>query len=275
MADRGPPRRAAQAAWLRPQAALRGRWHLFMKIEVGQTSHIGMLRSENQDAMNFVEPSDQSLLRGKGCLLLVADGMGGAAGGKVASEMAATVIPETYFQSTQEPPDALKESFEAANLQLFQKSRQDPSLHGMGTTATAVAFLEDRLIWAHVGDTRLYRWRDHEFTLLTRDHSMVAQMVREGLLSEEEARHHPRRNVLMRSLGVSGNVAIDLQSDSTHPCDHYLLCTDGLHGLVEDREMARILEQCVPQAACDRLVALANERGGFDNVTVQVAHFTR
>ena len=242
-----------------------------MIITVEQSSHIGMHRSENQDSMNYVDPADEGLLRGKGRLLVVADGMGGAAGGKTASQTAVSIIAEQYFQNGSEPLESLQHAFEAANREIFRRGQQDPSLRGMGTTATAAAFLEDHIISAHVGDTRLYRLRDHALDHLTVDHSMVAQMVREGLISANDARHHPQRNVLMRSMGVQENLVVDLSAEQIQPNDRYLLCTDGLHGLVEDTEIAEILRKGSPRDACEKLVSLANERGGYDNITVQIA----
>jgi serine/threonine protein phosphatase PrpC len=242
-----------------------------MIIKVAQLSHIGMHRSENQDSMSYMNPEERSLIKSHGCLLMVADGMGGAAGGRIASQMAVETIPSIYFEDAADPLQSLRHAFETANAQIYQRSQTDPTLQGMGTTATAIAFMEGRYISAHVGDTRLYRLRKHSMERLTSDHSMVAQMVREGLIPEEEARHHPQRNILLRSMGVQESVPVDLQSDQVRAQDIYLLCTDGLHGLVEDDEIACIADDNSPDQACERLVALANERGGFDNITVQIA----
>ncbi|MBZ5534418.1 MAG: Stp1/IreP family PP2C-type Ser/Thr phosphatase [Acidobacteriia bacterium] len=242
-----------------------------MKIQVAQASHIGMHRRENQDSVNYVNPEGKRLQKALGCLLMVADGMGGAAGGKVASEMAVSIIPNAYFQYTVDPLESLKHAFESANTEIFQRSQHEPALRGMGTTVTAVAFIDGRYISAHIGDTRLYRLREHTFERLTADHSMVAQMVREGLIQEEDARHHPHRNVLLRSMGIQENLVVDFQSDHIKANDLYVLCTDGLHGLVEDNEIAAITDANPPKEACELLVNLANERGGFDNITVQIA----
>ncbi|MFI5174908.1 MAG: Stp1/IreP family PP2C-type Ser/Thr phosphatase [Terriglobia bacterium] len=242
-----------------------------MKILVAHASHIGMHRRENQDSLNYVDPEGKRLKKALGCLLMVADGMGGAAGGKIASEMAVSIIPSVYFQYTVDPLESLKLAFESANTEIFHRSQSDPTLRGMGTTVTAVAFIDGRYISAHIGDTRLYRLREHTFERLTADHSMVAQMVREGLIQEEDARHHPHRNVLLRSMGIQENLVVDFQSDRIKTDDLYVLCTDGLHGLVEDPEIAALVDENPPDRACELLVNLANDRGGYDNITVQIA----
>jgi protein phosphatase len=242
-----------------------------MKIQVAQLSHIGMHRSENQDSMNYVNPEDKELLKTRGCLLMVADGMGGAAGGRVASQIASSVVPKAYYANSADPLESLRHAFQAANQEILQRSQADSSLQGMGTTATAIAFLAGKCFFAHVGDTRLYRVRGHQIQQLTKDHSMVATMVREGLISEVDARHHPQRNILLRSVGVKEEIAIDVQSEEVKKGDVYVLCTDGLHGLVEDQEIATIVEEEIPEMACESLVTFANQRGGFDNVTIQVA----
>lgn len=242
-----------------------------MKILVGQLSHVGMHRSENQDSMNYICPEEKRLLKSHGTLLMVADGMGGAAGGRIASQMATSIIASVYFQDAGDPLENLRHAFESANLEIYQRSQVEPNLKGMGTTATAVAFVDGRYISAHIGDTRLYRLRKHTLDRLTLDHSMVAQMVREGLIQDEDARHHPQRNVLLRSMGIQETSTVDFQTDKIRSGETYILCTDGLHGLVEDREIAEIAGAESPERACERLVALANERGGYDNVTVQIA----
>ncbi len=222
--------------------------------------------------MNYVDPGNGDLLERKGCLLVVADGMGGAAGGRLASQTAVKTIAESYYGNSLDPLESLKQAFEVANSQIYNHSQEEAALKGMGTTATAVAFVGKSFISAHVGDTRLYRLRNHNLEHLTVDHSMVAQMVREGLITPEDARRHPQRNILMRSMGIQQALMVDLQTDEIQSCDCYLLCTDGLHGMVEDNEIAAVLDEDGPDQACRKLVDLANERGGYDNITVQVAH---
>ncbi|MDD5543601.1 MAG: Stp1/IreP family PP2C-type Ser/Thr phosphatase [Acidobacteriia bacterium] len=242
-----------------------------MKIQVAQLSHIGMHRSENQDSLAFVSPQEKPVLDSRGCLLVVADGMGGAAGGRMASQLAVTAISEIYFQENHEPLESLKSAIEQANSRIFERAQSETNLNGMGTTVTAVIFVDGRYVSGHVGDTRLYRLRSANLQRLTSDHSMVAQMVRDGILSEKEARRHPQRNILLRSVGIHPNITMDLQSDQIQAGDLYLLCTDGLHGLVEDEEIASVLSHGSPDEACTALVDLANSRGGYDNISVLVA----
>lgn len=247
-----------------------------MKIEIGQMSDIGMRRSENQDSMNFVSPEEKELLRKRGCLVMVADGMGGAAGGREASQMAVSIVPMNYFQSDGEDIlECLKRAFEEANLEIFRRSQGDPSLKGMGTTATAIVFIDGKYFSAHIGDTRLYRLRKHELKQLSVDHSMVSQMVRDGLISAAEAKNHPQRNVLIRSMGIQESAKIDFHSDEVKAGDLYILCTDGLHGLVPDEDIAEIADSKPLDLACESLVTLAKDRGGYDNITVQIARIAK
>ena len=153
------------------------------------------------------------------------------------------------------------------------RAQEDPDLEGMGTTVVALCFGEGGEAWvAHVGDSRLYLLRDGSLDALTTDHSLVAEMQRDGFLSPEEAQVHPRRNELLRSLGAELDVEIDIERFEVEAGDCYLLCTDGLCGVLEDAEIQALLEDSVPEAAAELLVAAANERGGPDNVTVQIAH---
>lgn len=231
-----------------------------------------MQRADNQDSYGaFPEQGRQDLLTPFGLLFIVADGMGGHVGGREASQLAVKTVEATYFT---EPPDDVGErlgmAIEAANEQIFDRARLDPSLHGMGTTCTTLVLRGQSAYLAHVGDSRAYRLRDGALEQLTLDHSRVAELVRENLISAEDAAQHPYRNVLSRALGTAPEVEVDIDGPiAVQPGDVFLLCSDGLNYLTDDEIKATMLAY-PPQAACDRLVEQANDRGGVDNVTMQI-----
>ncbi len=227
---------------------------------------VGIVRTSNQDACD--EFRDARGAR----LLVLCDGMGGRRGGEVASRLAVDAIGRAFRSSEDSGPVRLEAGFSEANSQIEERAQADPRLSGMGTTA--VAFLLDggETAWvAHVGDSRLYRLRGQEFSALTDDHSVVGELQRHGVVSAEQAAQHPRRNELLRSIGGDSPVEVDLRAIDVLPGDRYLLCCDGLWSMVSDSEITAILEEDPPRSAVHRLVELANERGGTDKVTVQVA----
>ncbi len=242
-----------------------------MKVRIAMRSDVGRVRSENQD---FAIVSDE--IEGgaeKGQLMVVADGMGGHKGGATASKLAANTIKERFLSSGGDDVAAiLRDAMEQANAVIFQEASEHDELEGMGTTTSALLIRGGRCWIGHVGDSRIYRVRGGEIEQLTDDHSLVATMVREGLLSAEEAETHPRRNVLQRSMGVASEVEADVAGPlDLAPGDHFLLCSDGLHGLVNSSEMAEVINNHDIEAAADRFIELALERGAHDNVTVIVA----
>lgn len=242
-----------------------------LRVTIAMRSDVGRVRSENQDFAIVSDAAEAG--QGRGELMIVADGMGGHKGGATASRLAATTIKDLYFSSEGEDVAAiLRDAIERANNVIFQQAGENEDLEGMGTT-TSVLLIRDGHAWTgHVGDSRIYRVRDGEIAQLTDDHSLVATMVREGLLSAEEAETHPRRNVLQRSMGVSSDVEADVDGPlDLLPGDRFLLCSDGLHGLVSSPEMAQIINDNETDAAADRFIELALERGAHDNVTVIVA----
>lgn len=236
-------------------------------IFVASLSDVGRVRSVNEDSCD-------SLLRPDGTrLLVVADGMGGHRGGAVASREALATIASTFTENPElEPASLLVRAIERANARVFSLAREDPELAGMGTTV--VAFLldaEGHGAVAHVGDSRAYRLRDRRLEALTSDHSVVAEMLQRGVLTAEEAAFHPRRNEILRSVGVLPEVEVELASVPVAPDDWFLLCSDGLCGVVSDAEIEEVLVHTrSPEAAVAALVDLANECGGPDNVTVQI-----
>jgi PPM family protein phosphatase len=235
-------------------------------------SDVGCQREVNEDNGRYVRPSDPDLLSKKGMLFVVADGMGGHSGGEIASRLAVDVITRTYYQESADVQTALKTAILEANSAIFAEAFRNRSLYGMGTTCTAFVLKEGFAFAAHVGDSRLYLVRNNEIYLMTEDHSAVMQMVKRGLLNLQQARNHPDKNIILRALGSHATVDI---ATWTHPLparigDQFLLCSDGLYDLVEDKEMQEILLENQPHTACGKLIALAKERGGHDNITVGI-----
>lgn len=244
-----------------------------MKLDYASLSDIGQVRQKNEDAAGFSRPSGKREREEKGTVFVVADGMGGHRGGEIASKLAVDTIISNYFAS--EEPDlveCLRESFDKANKLILEKSQSDASLFGMGTTCTAMVMLNDQAHFGHVGDSRAYVLRGGKLIQLTEDHSLVGEMVRSGILSDEDAQHHPKRNVITRSLGTTEELATDFPQTpyEINDGDTFLLCSDGLTSLVSDVEVREILGNGTAKKCCSELVALANEKGGKDNITVQV-----
>ena len=238
-------------------------------IQVHASTDIGLRRSENEDHYAVWREDGRTT---DGVLLVVADGMGGAQAGEVASHIAVDTAIAAWRASAIRGADALREALEAANRAVHAESEARPDRHGMGTTLTLVA-CDGRSGWlAHVGDSRAYLVRNGSIHQLTEDHSLVAQLVRDHQITPEQARHDPRRNVVTRSVGVGEHVEIDVAELPTlERGDTLVLSTDGLHGLVEDHEIARAAAGADLRAACQSLVGLARARGGHDNITVLMA----
>lgn len=219
----------------------------------GAATHIGHDRDMQEDAY-LAEPP----------LFVVADGMGGHAGGDVASKEAVEVIARS-------DNNKLKAAAEDAHRSISEMAASDAGLEGMGTTLTAVRLNGDFAELVHVGDSRAYLLREGQLTQLTRDHTVVGRMVRQGELTPEEAAVHPGRSRLERALGVSSKLVVDTDRIPLQQGDRLLLCTDGLSGMVDDHQIVRILtQQKDAQTASNRLVEAALEGGGHDNVTVVV-----
>lgn len=236
------------------------------KIESASLTSIGQVRSTNQDYFGEFNRANGDRL------LVVADGMGGHRGGATASRLATEAIGEVFSTSTANPPDTLYDAITAANAQVHQTSLEDPELRGMGTTVVSLLFDAEGLVWvAHVGDSRAYRLHAGGMEQITQDHSVVGEMVRRGLITAEEAEVHPRRNEILRSVGVENAVEIDVAQVLSAPGDFFVLCSDGLSGQVSDTEIADVVQAEAPEPAAKRLVEIANDRGAPDNVTVQIA----
>jgi len=236
-------------------------------LRVASLSDVGRVRTVNEDSCDSVERGDGAWL------LVVADGMGGHRGGATASREAVATIAASFSESTSADAfETLHRAIERANEHVFSMAREDPGLAGMGTTVVALLLdAAGRGAVAHVGDSRCYRWRGRSLAPLTTDHSVVAEMQRRGVLTAEEAAYHPRRNEILRSVGVLSEVEVELAAVEIAAGDWYLLCSDGLCGVASEAEIEEVLaSETSPDAAARALVALANECGGPDNVTVQI-----
>ncbi|PZA05766.1 MULTISPECIES: Stp1/IreP family PP2C-type Ser/Thr phosphatase [unclassified Meiothermus] len=221
----------------------------------------GRKRADNQDAVA------QELMP-YGGIFVVADGMGGHRTGALAAQLAVEKICEV-LRAEKPLPKRLVEAFEVANAVIYEAG-QKPESRGMGTTATALWLDLPYALIAHVGDSRAYLLRKGQLSQLTQDHSWVAERVRQGLLTEEEAKNHRWRNVITNALGSFPEVRVDLLGVKVEPGDIFLLCSDGLSGVLEDRVLAEMLRNHPPHEAAERLVQLANEWGGPDNISVVV-----
>jgi serine/threonine protein phosphatase PrpC len=208
-------------------------------------------------------------------LFVVADGMGGHIAGDVASSTAVEVITEQTRAADGVGPDSLDGLVRNANAAIYQKSQNDPGLHGMGTTCTLLLVQEGMGYVAHVGDSRAYLFRGGDLSQLTKDHTLVGRMVREGRLTEEEAERHPQRSIITRALGIDETVDVDVSTIELDSGDRVLLCSDGLTGMIDTRAIAEVLDaEPDPQQAADILVDLANDAGGEDNITVVIVDVT-
>lgn len=243
------------------------------QLTIGVGYHVGRRRAHkpNQDRVGSyadITPDGHDLAR-KGLLYIVADGMGGAAGGDLASQMAVHVTLTKYYQdSGLDVSRSLAKAVQIANEKIHERGHTDPVCWGMGTTIVGAVVRDNELNVMNVGDSRAYLLRNQKIELISTDHSLVQEQVRAGLLTQEEAAVHPRRNVLSRNLGYAPQTHPDFASYTMNRGDMLLLCSDGLWGQVSDTELAEFLQTYEPQVAADKLVDLANRRGGPDNISV-------
>jgi protein phosphatase len=240
-------------------------------ITFGQRSDIGRLRTENQDCCGKFPAASLNLSEPQGLLFIVADGMGGHAAGREASAMAVETVQQVYFSNpSQSLTERLQRALQIANEKIYNYARRFAGDQLMGTTCTALVMKEASGCIAHVGDSRIYRITRESIKQLTHDHTEVAAMLRDGLLTEQEALQHPERSRLNRALGINADLEVDLiENIPLQANEHFLLCTDGLVK-VDPAEIKKIVLAHEPQQACDQLIQLALKRGGHDNVTAQV-----
>lgn len=235
-----------------------------MFINAFGNTHIGMIRSNNEDAFG-VYP-DLSLY-------VVADGLGGHAGGEIASRIAVEAIRDNIssgFEKPAEMEDNLRETIKGANTLINRLAKKEQDLHGMGTTVVVAKIEGTWAIVAHVGDSRAYLVRGDGFTQVTKDHTVVEEYVRLGLLTPQDAQYHPYRHVLSRALGISGDVEVDVADIQIQSGDTIILCTDGLTNMVPDKEIFNTVSELrpSPRKITETLIARANQNGGIDNITV-------
>jgi len=244
-----------------------------VEVKAIGVTHVGRQRQHNEDSY-LVEKTAK--------LFLVADGMGGHAAGEIASKIAVESIsefilhtkeddgtwPHAYDEQYKRSTNRLMAAVRMANTRVLEAMRKDARLRGMGTTVVACLADDDVMSFAHVGDSRAYLIRDNALNRITNDHSWVFEQVQAGMLTEAEAEKHPLRNVITRALGGALQVNPDASEIKTKPGDVFLLCSDGLTGMVPEDEILRVVTETPSlEDACQKLVDEANERGGLDNVT--------
>ena len=247
-----------------------------LRFQLGGMTHVGRKRAHNEDSF---------LLQAEDRLAVVADGMGGHASGEVASRLAVETIGRYFRDSFDEPEVAwpykmgrgvraqqhrLSTAVKLANAHIWETSQKNAAQQGMGTTVVAALFFEEKVLVAHVGDSRVYRLRGGAFEQLTDDHSLINDYMKMKNLRADEVGNFPQKNVIVRALGMKESVQVDIVVEQARAGDVYVLCSDGLSGMVTDREIAQLASGDV-DAAAGRLVDAANERGGVDNITVLIA----
>ena len=228
--------------------------------KIFKATHVGKVRSNNEDSLIVIDPET----------FVVADGMGGAQAGEIASQMLVDVV-KIILTSVPPPWDEklLSRAILVANAKILETAQQNEQYNGMGTTATILSLNGYNAYFAHVGDSRLYLLRDNELRQITEDHSYVETLVRNGDITPEEARIHPMRNVLTQAVGAVDDLYIDAANFSVNKGDMFLLCTDGLTNMVDEQTITKILQNSSNPA--EELIEVALNAGGKDNVTVIVA----
>lgn len=234
-----------------------------MRFTCAARTDVGIVRSGNED--NYLMLSDRGVF-------IVADGMGGHAAGEVASEMAVRLVAREIGSlkglKDEDVADRLRHAIRVANDAIFARTLAEQDKRGMGTTVTMMVLLPGRFLIGQVGDSRGYMMRDGKIFQVTRDHSYVQEQVDAGLLTPEQARYHPYSNVITRCVGASDEVEADIYQGETKPGDVFLVASDGLTGMVDDRRLQQLLlARSGPGRIVDALIAEANNRGGLDNIT--------
>ena len=234
-------------------------------------SKIGLVRKLNEDAIDLSVPS----------LFILADGMGGYAGGQIASHIAVEQAAGFFTKDTEKTfsEASLKESVLCANEAILKEKKDNPNLSSMGTTMVMAAISQDTLYWAHVGDSRLYVMDEGQLSQITVDHSFVMELVTEGKISKEEMRFHPRKNEITRAVGIDDTLKVDTGHLTLKTGDFVLLCSDGLSGMVEDETIQQVLLECPGRTEVDlkktgeRLMELVYDAGARDNVSIILGYF--
>lgn len=232
-------------------------------------SDVGKKRAHNEDSCIFCAPQDKALFHSHGILFAVADGMGGASAGELASRLALQVLIDAYYQETPGTiPTRLTEAMAAANARIFAEAERNPEFRGMGTTVSSVVVDGCCAYICQVGDSRVYLKRaDRKILQITDDHSLVAEQVRNGYISEQEARNHSLKNLITRAVGIKDTVESDSFALRLHENDLLLICSDGLSNMLEDHEISAVLTSESVKSAVRVLVGKALAKGGNDNIT--------
>jgi len=243
-----------------------------LHFDAAMLSNVGAVRALNEDVVLYATAPDSGAAAKRGTLALVADGMGGHAAGEVASGLAAEVVRRFFYELEGSVSTVLASAFAAANRAILDWAANHPECSGMGTTCTALALTDHEAWLAHIGDSRAYLLRDGSLTQLSEDQTLVANLVRAGKITKEEAEHSPVSNVITQALGMGPEIApiiwdkpLGLLAD-----DIIVLCSDGLSGAVSDAVIGEIAGRLPPGEACEALIAAALAAGGHDNISVGV-----
>lgn len=240
------------------------------KVTIACKTDLGRVRENNEDKFEFFIPEERALLASRGLVFVVCDGMGGHAAGQIASELASKTFIELYLRSNgKTPEEAAYSALEATNRFVCDVGRQVRGRAGMGTTLVALCLIQDQAMVVNVGDSRAYRYRGGDLLRLTQDHTLAEEYLRSGVISPEEAARHPYSHVLSRCIGMEEKVVPDIFVHDIAVGDVYLLCSDGLTGLVDDDVIAQTLS-LPPSDAAWKLVSQALIAGGSDNCTVLI-----
>lgn len=245
-----------------------------VNIKAVVASDLGNIRTNNEDMGLFFKIADEGLLREKGYMLIVADGMGGHQAGEVASGMAADIISREYYsQKNNTVEKELGQALILANKTIYEKASSQTAYQGMGTTCTVLVVIGQEVYYAHVGDSRAYIQKGNSIMQITEDHTYVQQLVNNGDITAAEAAVHPKRNILTNAMGTKPQMRVD-----TGKCkyrfekgDRLLLCSDGLYDYLKDEELNKILAENNLNNAASVMIELAKARGGHDNITVVIA----
>ena len=246
-------------------------------IKAVVVSDLGNIRTNNEDMGLFFKVADENIIREKGYMLIVADGMGGHQAGEVASKMATEIISREYFNYKNGSVEKnLEKVLTLANKTIFEKASSQKAYQGMGTTCTVLVVIDHAVYYAHVGDSRAYIQKGDSIMQITEDHTYVQQLVNSGDITAEEAATHPKRNILTNAMGTKPELRVDTGKSKFEfeNNDRLLLCSDGLYDYLNDNELKEILYNNGLKPAADMMVQQAKARGGHDNITVVLAEKT-
>ena len=237
---------------------------------VSSLTDVGMVRKNNEDSCLVLPPWSGDAIKKQFCAFAIADGMGGENSGEIASHIAVTSVKNWLFKSNVAKLQIsdVEEMYGFVNAEIWDYAQKHPESKGMGTTLTFFIIKEDKAIVGHIGDSRLYRLRDGELVQITSDHSIVAEQVKKGLLTPEQARVHPTRHILSRVMGARQFVTPDVFFVDIKINDRFVLFTDGIYGMIEPKDLKRIISENNVNDLPAKLVEAANNAGGKDNATV-------